>query len=104
MWLALLRSTKNFLSNSCSGSSFLEATNTCLMNGSEFFATAPMVELSVGTVRQANTDKSSSSASSPNLVSDSWWCSLSRKMIPVAYLPKGGNCTLSASLSEKDRC
>lgn len=70
------------------------------MNGSEFLATAPMVELSVGTVRQANTDISKSSAKVANFASDSWWCNLSKKKMPVAYFPNGGNCTLSASLKQ----
>lgn len=71
---------------------------TCLIKGSEFFATVPMEVLSVGTVRHANTDNPSSSAKVPSFASLSWWCSLSKKNIPVAYWAKGGNSTFCSFL------
>lgn len=71
------------------------------MKGSVFFATVPMEELSVGTVRQANTDIPNSSAKAANFDSDSWWWSLSRKKIPVAYFPKGGKSMFCSSLETR---
>lgn len=63
----------------------------------------PMVELLVGTVRQHNTVRPMLVASSPNFFSISWWWSLSRKKIPVAYLPNGGKSIWCVSLERKEK-